>query len=151
MKICVISDTHASSLNDLPDKLVKKLEEADLIIHAGDFTEKKLLDELRALNEIKAVCGNMDSNEIRQILPPKDLFVVNGKSIGLTHGTGSRTGIAERVRQMFEAPDIIIYGHSHKPENVIIDNTLMLNPGSARSSLAWLEIREEIQAEILRI
>ncbi len=151
MEICVISDTHASSLNELPDKLVAKLGEADLIIHAGDFTEKSLLDELRALGEVKAVCGNMDSNEIRQSLSPKDEFTVVGKTIGLTHGTGSRSGIVARVRQMFDSPDVIIYGHSHEPENRVVAGALMLNPGSARNSFARLEIGEGIQAEIIRL
>ena len=115
MKIAVISDTHARSIHDLPVKLVANLGEADLIIHAGDFTEKSLLDEFRAIGEVKAVCGNMDSGEIRRMLSPKELFVIEGKNIGLTHGAGSRWGITERVRGMFDKPDIIfMVTHTHR-------------------------------------
>ena len=151
MEIAVISDTHANSLQDLPDYLVTKLGEVDLIVHAGDFTEKTLLDELQALKEVKAVCGNMDSEEIRRRLSPKELFVVEGKSIGLTHGSGGRWGIMERVRGVFGNPDIIIYGHSHVPENKIFQGTLMFNPGTAVKSFGLLTIEEEIRAEIITI
>ncbi len=151
MKICVISDTHAHSLGDLPKKLVAKLGEADLIIHAGDFTEKSLLDELQQIIELKAVCGNMDESKIRQVLPQKDEFTISGKTIGLTHGTGSKSGITERVRHMFESPDIIIFGHSHEPENKVVAGALMLNPGPAQSSFAWLEIEKEIRAKIIKL
>jgi putative phosphoesterase len=149
MKIAVISDTHARLLQELPDKLVAKLGEVDLIVHAGDFTEMSLLDELRALGEVKAVCGNMDSGEIRQMLSPKELFEIGGKNIGLTHGAGSRRGITERVRGMFNKPDIIIYGHSHTPENEIVRGVLMFNPGAAIKSFGLITIEKEIRAEII--
>jgi len=149
MKIAVISDTHTRSLHNLPEKLVTKLGEVDLIVHAGDFTEKSLLDELQTLGEVKAVCGNMDSGEIRRMLSPKELFVIEGKNIGLTHGTGSRWGITERVRGMFDRPDIIIYGHSHTPENEIVHGVLMFNPGTAAKSFGLITIEKEIRAEII--
>ncbi|MFO8101054.1 MAG: metallophosphoesterase family protein [Dehalococcoidia bacterium] len=151
MEICVLSDTHASSLDNLSAQLIEKLKAADLVIHAGDFTDEKLLDELSSLNELKAVYGNMDSKDIRRVLPPKELFTIEGRNIGLTHGSGSPVGIAERVRQMFDSPDIIIFGHSHQPEKVVIENSLMLNPGPARSSFTWLEIGDKIQVEIVKL
>lgn len=40
MKICVISDTHTDSIDDLPRRVLDELSGADMIIHAGDFTGK---------------------------------------------------------------------------------------------------------------
>ncbi len=152
MEICIISDTHAGSLKELPEKLVLKLNQADMIIHAGDFTSMNLFEELRSLGTMKAVCGNMDSSDIRNTLLPEDIFEIHGKSVALTHGTGGRVEIAERVRKMFHSdPDIIVYGHSHNPEIRTIDGALMINPGTARSSFAWMEIENDIRAEIHRL
>ena len=95
-RIGVISDTHVKKFSDIPDPILISLAEADLIVHAGDFTEMAVLEGLRTLGEVKAVCGNMDSGELRRILPQKELFIANGKRIELIHGSGGPEGIAFR-------------------------------------------------------
>lgn len=151
MKIAVISDTHVESLGGIPTPILMKLEEVDLIVHAGDFTEGAVLEELRTLAEVKAVYGNMDSSELKRMLPSKELFTVNGKRIGLIHGSGGPWGIAERIRPMFDDVDIIIYGHSHKPYSKVIRGSLLFNPGPARNYYGLLTIEEEVKAEIVRV
>lgn len=151
MRIGVISDTHACTLSEVPDPILKALAEVDLIIHAGDFTERAVLEGLRKLGEVKAVHGNMDSDELKRMLPPKESFVVNGKKIGLTHGSGGPRGIAGRVREMFSDVELIIYGHSHEPANQYIRGSLLFNPGRARDSFGLVTIDDEIKAEIIRI
>jgi len=151
LRIGVISDTHAHTLSEIPDPIRKALAEVDLIIHAGDFTERAVLEELRKLGEVKAVHGNMDSDELKRMLPPKELFVVNGKKIGLTHGWGAPWGIAGRVREMFGDIELIIYGHSHEPANQYIRGSLLFNPGRARDSFGLVTIDDEINAEIIRV
>ena len=113
LRIGVIADTHTRTFADVPDTILRALAEVDLIVHAGDFTEKVVLDGLRLLGEVKAVLGNMDSGELMRILPRHDSFTVNGKKIGLTHGSGGPWGIEHRVWEMFTDADIIIFGHSH--------------------------------------
>lgn len=151
MRIGVISDSHVKTFRDIPDPVLIALGEVDLIIHAGDFTERAVLEGLRTLGDVKAVCGNMDSGELKRMLPQKELFVVNGKKIGVTHGLGGPWGIADRVREMFSDVDIIIYGHSHTPYNQLVRGSLLFNPGSARESFGLLTIGDEIKAEIRRI
>lgn len=150
-RIGVISDTHARAFADVPDPILRALAEVDLIVHAGDFTEKVVLDGLRELGEVKAVLGNMDSGELMRILPRHDSFTVNGKKIGLTHGSGGPWAIERRVREMFPDADIIIFGHSHQPTRRFIGGTLLFNPGRARNSFGLLTIGEEIKAEILTV
>lgn len=151
MKIGVISDTHVKGLGDMPAPILRALAEVDLIIHAGDFTEVVVLDGLRKLGEVKAVHGNMDSVELKRVLPPEDLFEVNGKKVGLTHGSGGPRGIAKRVREMFGDVSIIIYGHSHEPYNAVIRGSLLFNPGRGRDSFGLLTIDDEIRGEIIRV
>jgi len=85
------------------------------------------------------------------MLPSKELFTVNGKRIGLIHGSGGHWGIAERIRPMFDDVDIIIYGHSHKPYSKVIRGSLLFNPGPARNYYGLLTIEEEVKAEIVRV
>ena len=151
MRIGVISDTHVKTCDEIPERIQVALAEVDLILHAGDFTESSVLGGLRAWGEVKAVYGNMDSGELKRMLPEKELFVVNGKKIGLTHGSGGPWGIASRVRKMFNNVDLIIFGHSHEPCHQYLEGSLLFNPGQARDSFGLLTINDEIKAEIVRV
>lgn len=151
MKIGVLSDTHADSFAQLPDKILATLTEVDLIIHAGDFVAKDVLEGLKQLGEIKAVRGNMDSDEIKRILPEKELLEIEGKKIGIIHGWGSPHGIDERVGNVFSGVDIIIYGHSHYPQNETKNGVFFFNPGQARNSFGILTIGAEISGKIINL
>lgn len=151
MRIGVISDTHVKTIDDVPAKILKALAEVDLIVHAGDFTERAVLDGLRTIGRVKAVAGNMDSDELKKILPQKELFVVSRKKVGLIHGSGGSLGIVSRIRELFTDVDLIIYGHSHEPYNQYLQGSLMFNPGRARDSFGLLTIDDEIKAEIIRV
>ncbi|MDY6911073.1 MAG: metallophosphoesterase family protein [Chloroflexota bacterium] len=151
MRIGVISDTHASSFDDLPAAIREDMAGVDIIVHAGDFTDRSVFDGLKTLGEVKAVCGNMDSGDLKRLLPAKTSFLANGKNIGVTHGTGGYFGITKRVRGMFDDADVIIYGHSHHAEAKTVDGCLLFNPGTARNSYGILTIEDEIKAEIIQI
>ncbi len=151
MEIGIISDTHVKTLDELPATIITALAGVDLIIHAGDFTELPVLEGLRQLGAVKAVCGNMDSAELKRTLPQKELFVVNRKKVGLMHGWGAPWGIADRVREMFGDVDIIVFGHSHQPCNEYIGGSLLFNPGRASDSFGLLTIDDEVTAEIIKV
>ncbi|MBU2535037.1 MAG: metallophosphoesterase family protein [Chloroflexota bacterium] len=151
MKIGVISDTHAQTMEDIPWSILNAMEDVDLIVHTGDFTERAVLEGFRELGEVKAVYGNMDSGELKRMLPDKRTIEVAGRQIGLSHGSGGPWGMAERVRPLFGDIDIIIFGHSHLSFNEYIRGTLMFNPGRARDSYGIVTIEKEIEAEIVRV
>ncbi len=69
MKIGILSDTHLRSFDELPGDILLALSEVDLIVHTGDFVMLSVLNGLRNLGEVKAVRGNMDSPDIRDVLP----------------------------------------------------------------------------------
>jgi len=151
MRIGVISDTHVKTFDELPAPIITALAGVDLIVHAGDFTERPVLEGLRRLGAMKAVCGNMDSAELKRTLPQKELFIVNGKKIGLIHGWGAPWGIADRVREKFSDVAIIIFGHSHQTCNQYIGGSLLFNPGRASDSFGLLTIDDEVRAEIIKV
>ena len=151
MRIGVISDTHITSFNELPGKLLSALAGVDLIVHTGDFVAIDVLEGLRRIGEVKAVRGNMDSYELKQLLPETEFLIVNGRRIGIIHGWGSPFGIEDRVREKFSDVDIIIFGHSHQPKNELKQGIFFFNPGQARHSFGILTIEEEVKGEIIEI
>ncbi len=151
LRIGVLSDTHVTSFAELPDKILATLAKVDMIIHTGDFTTRNVLDGLRQLGKVQAVHGNMDSDELKQLLPEKELFIVTGHRIGVTHGWGSPHGIESRVSSLFSDVNIIVYGHSHYPKNEIINGILFFNPGRAIDSFGILTIGRPVKGEIIKL
>lgn len=151
MRIAVLADTHVDRLEHLPKKIIDALGTVDVIIHAGDFTGLQLLKQLRQLKDTRAVHGNMDSQELKTVLPGREVVEIGSRRIAITHGSGAPWGIDKRIRKMFEGErvSIIIYGHSHRPQNTVVDGILFFNPGKASHSFGILTINDEASAEIL--
>jgi len=61
VRLGTISDTHGRTIDDIPAAIRKALAGVDLIIHAGDFTHKAVLDNLQTMGQVKAVWGNMET------------------------------------------------------------------------------------------
>jgi putative phosphoesterase len=151
MRIAVLADTHTNKLEYLPRKITDAISTVDMIIHAGDFTDIQLLEELKQLTEVKAVHGNMDSRQLKSVLPAKEIVETKDRRIGITHGSGAPWGIEGRVRKVFESDqiDIIVYGHSHRSQNRVINDILFFNPGKAEDSFGIITIDGEAKAEII--
>ena len=160
MKICVISDTHADSIDDLPGRVLDELSSADMIIHAGDFTSKRLLDALRKIGPFRGVYGNIDGPEIRKELPAIDIIQAEGFMIGVNHPAegGSPLTLEQRLRPKFSGVQAIIHGHSHRTKNDLRDGILWFNPGSAtgkfpatKKTYGILTLDKEIRGEIISL
>lgn len=137
-RIGVIADTHIPArAKELPAKIYEVFQGVDLIIHAGDVVEMNVIQDLRSIAEVIAVYGNMCSAEVQEEFPYKCVVHVNGFKIGVVHGHGpvDRVQVKEHAFQEFKreniAVDCIIFGHTHHPENEVIDGILFFNPGSA--------------------
>lgn len=160
MKVVVLSDSHADSIDQLPRRIVDELSGADLIVHAGDYTGTQLLAELRRLGNFKGVHGNMDEAEIKRELPALVTIAVGGFSIGVNHPSegGVPFGIEQRIRAKFRDIDAIIFGHTHRTKNEYKDGVLYFNPGSATgtfpasaSTFGIITVGEEMRGEILKV
>jgi len=151
LKIAVLSDTHVTSFDDIPGKIIDRLSTVDLIVHAGDFVTLNVLEGLNKFGKVTAVHGNMDSSELRNSLPDKEIIEVGSRRIGITHGWGPPWEMEKKVRTMFpdEKLDAIIFGHSHFSQNKVIADILFFNPGKASQSFGILTVGEDIKGEII--
>ncbi len=158
MKIIVLSDTHSDSIHSLPKRLVEELPKSDLIIHAGDFTGKQLVEDLRNIGTFHGVYGNIDGPDVRRELPEIETIEAEGFRIGVNHPAegGSPTTIEQRIRRKFQDVQVIIHGHSHRTKNEKKDGILWFNPGSAtgkfpalKKSYGTLTIGGEVKGEII--
>ncbi|MDP3804895.1 MAG: metallophosphoesterase family protein [Candidatus Omnitrophota bacterium] len=131
MKILVLSDTHIPrTTHDFPQEIYDAIEGADMILHAGDFVEKDVLDKLKSLRPTTAVYGNMDAASLHNVLNQKEVIEVDSLKIGLIHGYGAPADLIDTVKSQFKGMDAIVFGHSHAPINIMKDGILFFNPGS---------------------
>ena len=134
MLIAVISDTHLPrGPRLLPEACVERIEAADLLLHAGDFSTLDLLRELEAIGPaVVGVHGNQDSAELRRLLPEERVVEADGARIAMLHDAGPRAGRLARMRARFgERADVVVFGHSHMPLHEQGDDGFqILNPGS---------------------
>ncbi|MHB8085887.1 MAG: metallophosphoesterase family protein [Dehalococcoidia bacterium] len=148
MKIGVISDTHVRRFDELPHNLIIVLSKVDLIVHAGDIVALDVIRGLESLAPVKGVYGNMDLPEIRTVFPQKEVLDIEGKKIGIVHGSGGPWDLAQRVGKLFTGVDAVIFGHSHRAFNKVVADVLYFNPGRASDSYGLLEVGGEITATI---
>ena len=134
MLIAVISDTHMPrGARRLPEACVERIAGADLLLHAGDFSTLEVLRELEAIGPpLLGVQGNVDSAELRRLLPPERVVGAEGARIAMVHDAGPRAGRLQRLRARFgERADLVVFGHSHMPlHEEAPDGFQLLNPGS---------------------
>jgi putative phosphoesterase len=134
MLVAVISDTHLPrGGRRLPDAFVERIREADLLLHAGDFTTVEVLRELERIGpRLVGVHGNVDSAEVRHLLPAERIVRVEDARIAMVHDAGARTGRLERMRRRYgEVADAVVFGHSHLPlHERAADGFQIFNPGS---------------------
>jgi uncharacterized protein len=109
---------------------VRRLEDAELILHAGDFVTTNVLEELRRLAPVEAVAGNMDEQALQDLLPARRVVRVGGARIGIVHVPGPAVGRGERLVAAFQGCDAVLYGHTHVPDVSTVAGVWVLNPGS---------------------
>ncbi|QMV39995.1 metallophosphoesterase family protein [Cohnella cholangitidis] len=135
MKIVVVSDTHMPRMNKkLPERLIRELVNANAIIHAGDWTNMSVYEELAKHAATYGVAGNNDGEDIVRKFGYRKLLDFEGCRIGVVHGHGSvkRTGTESQAISTFKGVqlDALVYGHSHIPAMKRSGGMLVFNPGS---------------------
>jgi putative phosphoesterase len=115
----------------LPQACVERLRAADAILHAGDFIELSVLEEICALGPpVHAIRGNVDSAELQARLPAARLVQAGGARIAMLHDAGPAAGRLERMRRRFPGVDALVFGHSHVPLLETAEGFAIFNPGS---------------------
>ncbi|WP_239616756.1 metallophosphoesterase family protein [Cohnella mopanensis] len=135
MKIVVVSDTHMPRMNKkLPERLIRELVNADEIIHAGDWTNLAVYEELAKYTTTHGVAGNNDGEDIIKQFGYRKVLKFEGYRIGIVHGHGAvkRKATESHAIDTFKGVrlDALVYGHSHIPVLKRIGGLLVFNPGS---------------------
>lgn len=140
--IGVLSDTHAY----YDPKLDELFAGVTHIVHAGDFGTLDILQRLRALAPLTAVCGNVDRPYFLDQLPWDAEVEVVGLRILVGHIGTSLIGLRDPVA---EGIGMVVSGHSHRPAIEWRGPTLFLNPGYAgrprfgqKRSVALVTVRD---------
>jgi putative phosphoesterase len=129
-RIGVLADTHGY----LAPRLFELLEGVGLILHAGDLGGEGLLAELEAIAPTLAVVGNMDG-PARPDRPLVRRVETPAGRVAMTHGhlpqAPARNLNALMAHFRPSRPDIIVFGHTHRPHLSRRDGVWLFNPGSA--------------------
>lgn len=142
MRIGLVSDTHGY----FDPQLTEALSGSEVILHAGDVGSGEVLDELRRIAPVQAVRGNVD---LTADWPLSLTLSLGGVAIHTLHilpaaqsdleawGSPARSSAdlpaaARRLRRTFDPSiEVVVFGHSHSPCLVRLEDVLWVNPGSA--------------------
>lgn len=129
--ILLLSDTHGY----VDEKIISHTNYVDEVWHAGDIGDTRVIDSIKLLKPIKAVYGNIDSNEIRMMTEKNLIFDSEGIRVVMTHIAGYPGRYNRDAIELIQKynPNLFICGHSHMLK-VIQDkkyNHLHFNPGAA--------------------
>ncbi len=134
IKIGCLSDTHGFYDERLDDFLGC----CDEIWHAGDIGSIEVAEQLARLRPLRAVHGNIDDNDIRNLYPAHQRFFCEDVDVWITHIGGYPGKYDPVVRRLIMAspPALFISGHSHilKVMNDKKLGLLHINPGAAGRS-----------------
>jgi len=116
----------------MPAAVWDAVEEADVVLHAGDWMAPDLLDRLQDRTPFLVACwGNNDGDELRARLPERADVTLGGLRFTVTHEAGVSTGRDERMARLYPDTDVLVFGHSHIPWDATASTGLrLLNPGS---------------------
>ena len=132
-RLLLLADTHLPKrAKDLPAEVWRAVDEADLVLHAGDWVDVALLDALESRSRrLVGVAGNNDHGVLRERLPELATLEVEGLRLGVVHETGQASGRELRCEAKYPDLDVLVFGHSHIPWDATSPSGLrLLNPGS---------------------
>jgi putative phosphoesterase len=138
--IGIISDTHGR----LPNSVADAFKGVNLIIHAGDIGDPAIIDALKKIAPTIAVRGNTDFGQWADRLAAEETIEISQTRLIVLHD-------AYRLKLISgnPAPDVVISGHTHRPQQEENQGLLYINPGSAAypryrlpATVAILQIKE---------
>lgn len=120
-RVGLISDTHGR----LDSRVHEAFAGVDAILHAGDVCRDEVLYELQAIvPRLYAVMGNCDRGDDAWGLEPVARVTVADVRFLVVHDVHDLAGVPEEV-------DVVVHGHTHRPDVTRVDSVLFVNPGSA--------------------
>ena len=139
MRIGLLSDTHIPSVRGvLPAEIGTAFRDVEWILHAGDIYIPSVLDELETIAPVLAAGGDDDSGDTLRDrrVRWKHVLRLEGQTLWLVHERPYPYRFASAIAANSpwqgepDAPDIVVFGHEHRPLVEHCQNTLFINPGS---------------------
>ena len=128
-KIGIISDTHGL----LRPEVLEILKDCKYILHAGDVNKDEILDVLRSMGNLYVVRGNNDKDWAENLRTSLS-FTIAGVKFFMVHNKKDVAWELGDTQVVMHDTDVVIYGHSHKYAEQMVDGVLWLNPGSCGRS-----------------
>ncbi len=170
MLVGVMSDTHDNIAFTRYAARVLLEKGVELVIHAGDIIAPFVLRVLwrEGVKKLIAVYGNNCGEKLGlqrvarqlgyEIYEPPLTLELAGKKILVLHGVGSPETTVTLAEALAASNryDVVIYGHTHRPDVRKIGRTLLLNPGevcaylTGSSTVAVLDL-EKLEASIIEV
>lgn len=120
MRIGALADTHGL----LRPEVLELLAGCDAILHAGDVGDPGIVARLEAIAPVAAVRGNVDRGPGLDALPDRQAGELGGIRYRMVH---RREDVAP---EWPAGSELIVFGHSHRPELEWRGGCLLLNPGA---------------------
>lgn len=134
MKLLILSDTHDSIYN--ARKAIESNPDISMVLHLGDLCRDAIkLSQLYPDKSLEYVYGNCDFG-VGTVSAEKTIEI-EGVRIFMTHGNKYNVKWnLNRIVEKAEAENasVVLFGHTHIPFVNIINNILVVNPGSATES-----------------
>lgn len=128
MRILIVSDTHGK--HGSLDKVLEREKQIDMFLHMGDMEDGDIYIEAVLDCPVHIVAGN---NDYYGNLPREEILQIGKYKVWMTHGHTHY--VSMNTRRLKEAArergvNIVMYGHTHRPEIDIEEDLVVLNPGS---------------------
>ena len=102
MRIGIVSDTH----DLLRPEVTDRLQGCDAVLHAGDFSSRRILEQLAQIAPVHGVRGNTDG-EWAASLPGSLDITLGGLHVCMTHRK-------KDLPRDLSPYDLVVFGHSHQ-------------------------------------
>lgn len=132
MRILVLSDSHRHNMNLF--SAITEEPTAEVVYFLGDGANE--FEEASCVyGKKQAFIGVRGNCDLSSFLPERDIRVICDKRILATHGylQNVKFGLTDlQLEAVSEHCDIVLFGHTHKPESIYKDGIYYFNPGSLR-------------------
>ena len=121
--IGVISDTHGY----VDPRVIELFAGVDHILHAGDIGPPSVVMQLERIAPVTAVRGNCDLGDgFRET----EVVVLGGRRFVVRHEVDVRCTDGELDTLLHRSrPDVVVFGHTHRPCIERMGSVLLFNPG----------------------